>query len=1655
MKFRLVFLLFFASFNQALSQIASFITSKNQDCDILKVTLDASGSVGSPPLTYYWDFGNGNSASGTDKAIVDAIYVQPGNPVVKLRVIDATGNTSVTTMKVLHVLSGPQIDFSVSALSICPGKAVSFLNNTRPGSSPISGYIWEIGNNVTFRTKDASFAFPASGQYDVTLVVTDSNGCNEILKKEKLITVQNNLPVNFNADSTYSCPIPFQAQFHDLSDYSKSGGDQFAYQWDFGDGTTSTSQNPSKIYPSLGTYTVTFTATDVTNGCVSQKVKTNYITTGALPPKTSVSLAARHCESYVYTLDPNSNVLPARFSKSVDLGDGAVQVLGNEDKFTHTYTQSGVYIIKTTYSDPRNSACTLTGYDTLLVPSLGVDIMADQMSNCQVPMKVNFATKNIPDGAFYQWDFGDGTTSQLAAPQKTYTTKGIYSVKVSVWSKEGCIYAIEKNNFILAGELSPYFTSDAKRIQELPREFDTHPLKDSSSLWGGCAPFTVNFVNKTIGSGITYTWDFGDGSQSTSTRPTISHTYTTAGIYSPMLSANDGHGCSGVYACDSCVRVGQPPASTISSAGPDTVCCLYDKTFSANVDLKDVDLLWYDVSLNDGSSSGLTQAYYKDAYGKWVLEDNTGTLTPYSPPGLGLRYMQTNFAPIPGNRPDFYFYAYKNGCPSKIELPHYQDHVLPWGTFSPLSCELAEHLRAGDSLDFNKVGGNWLIGLDANGQPMKLSKAVVLFEFKSSSGCSIPIDSQVFTPSSLGFDITMGAFQKIQQAGLFPTIKLPSCAGIGDELITSTFLYTDDDAQIYYNHGKCLCQEHWPYKIANEALPVYSLSTRKGCPPLKVEFHSTNGSNVKWVFEDGTILSGNDVFHTFSLPGIYRFKNSTSACSTTKWTDSLEVLGSPLVQLKANQTLFCLNDTSTNKTIQLSALSTTNHDTLKLWKWDFGNGTTLVRSDSGKVTDTYTALDIPKDPTKGIYARLTVVDQFGCQSTDSLKILLRKTSPAFSLTQSPGCFDTLRITPLFLKFGPFSPYSGKLTINFQSHGKYVKVSDASLNALTGRAFLLDSSGSYQIEMNIVGDTLGACPSKVDTIILVNYQSLTAGFKILSGTTFSCVPALVETKDMSTLYGTNPITSWAWTFFNTNTKVQVKGTGSSPPPFALTDSGYYNISLAIQDKVGCKKMITKDSAIFITTLKGHIDSVTSPVCVGEKAYFKGVSSDSNEVYWDFGDGFVEPGREVYHAYVSGGERKISFIVTDSANCRKSFTDSIMVNEAPKFSLGQDTIICEGNAVLIKGPIHDHYSYAWNSGATTSSILASKPGVYSLIVRDTTMNCPASDSLLLHISSLPKLHIDSLSPVCLGETVTLRATLDSSAMHPIWRNNGLVIGKNAAVAWVVSNVYPVVLQVENSIHCTNRDSVRVPIIPTPQISLSNPQVCPGDSALLSPVVTNANSLFHYQWYQNSNLLPGDTFSTKRVREKGSYQVEYGKPHCLATAIAHFNFHSLPSTATNPSSVTFCEEYGTIDIDGGLANSYEWIPEGVTKRFLTVDKIGSYVLKIGNEFNCYAYDTVIVENRCGPKLYVPNAFTPEQEGDNQVHTIFAYNIGKFELLIFNRWGEVIYQTSDFRMPWNGYYRNELMPSGSYPWIITYSGNNPDYTTVHQLEGKVVLVR
>jgi PKD repeat protein len=405
--------------------------------------------------------------------------------------------------------------------------------------------------------------------------------------------------------------------------------------WDFGDGTTSTQQNPSHQYNSFGDYTVTLTATTSGPGCSNTLTKTNYVKIR----KTQVSIINAPdggCVPFTYSPIPNIQTVDSIASYAWDLGEpGATYNV----KFpTHTYNSTGNYDIKLTVT--TQSGC----IETINIPN-GV--------RTGVPPVVNFSyspttpacastTINFTDlstttpGAQVQWtwDFDDGTISPLQNPTHTFTDTGTLNVKLTV-SNNGC-----------AGS-----ASQTLQIRPPIAKFG-YTLNCNNRLE---VIFSDNSLTNSVYGPITYQWDFGDGTP-TSNLLTPTHTYASFGNYNVTLTVTNGP-CS--YSITNPVNVSNDQADFTINKNP--VCKNEVFTLTAiNSDPAVIASYTWTIGSNPPFNGSRSITYSLPATGIYDV-----TLTMVDIYGCILTKTVPNFITIVGPTADFVSAA-PGGCANKL-----------------------------------------------------------------------------------------------------------------------------------------------------------------------------------------------------------------------------------------------------------------------------------------------------------------------------------------------------------------------------------------------------------------------------------------------------------------------------------------------------------------------------------------------------------------------------------------------------------------------------------------------------------------------------------------------------------------------------------------------------------------------------------------------------------------------------------------------------------------------------------------------------------------------------------------------------------------------------------------------------------------------------
>lgn len=305
---------------------------------------------------------------------------------------------------------------------------------------------------------------------------------------------------------------PLTVAFRDLST-----GVPTSWTWDFGDGASSSAQNPTHTFDALGSYTVSLTAHNRHGSDTATRV--DYVLVDVIPPVADFDATPTGGLSplTVQFSDLSTGGLPTTWLW--DFGDGATST---QPSPSHVYTASGFYTVSLTVTNPYGSdqlvRTDLVAVD--LVPPIAA--FSASPTTGDSPYVVHFTDESVGGVATgWQWSFGDGYGSTAQHPDHTYTAEGTYSVRLTASNAYGADELL-KLGYVVVGPGPPVLA-----------DFSATPTS-------GPAPLTVQFTDLSIGNVASWVWEFDDGSSSDLPSPV--HTFTAPGEYNISLEVADPNG---------------------------------------------------------------------------------------------------------------------------------------------------------------------------------------------------------------------------------------------------------------------------------------------------------------------------------------------------------------------------------------------------------------------------------------------------------------------------------------------------------------------------------------------------------------------------------------------------------------------------------------------------------------------------------------------------------------------------------------------------------------------------------------------------------------------------------------------------------------------------------------------------------------------------------------------------------------------------------------------------------------------------------------------------------------------------------------------------------------------------------------------------------
>lgn len=1298
--------------------VASFTTSQDSGCAplLINFTNTSSGAI-----SYQWSLGNGNNSTLTNPS---TSYINSGTYTVTLIATSATGIKD-TASGTITILGDPIANFTANISSICASEAV-ILTNTSVGAT---SYIWDFGDGSSSTLTNPLHYYNSPGTYNVKLIATNIYGCQDIEIKSNFITVNPTPTATISATPYSTCDVNTIFQF------TGTANNIATWSWNFGDGSTSTLQNPTHQYSGSGSYPIRLIVTSV-NGCLDTAYASNNITIGnSLIPSFTMSDSGG-CGNVTIQFDCT---VPNATSWLWNFGDGTTSTLDNP---VHAYNTVGAYTVTL-------SVTTLSGCNgTVTVPNIVqvdgmpiVNFSVVQDSGC-APYTAQFV--NLSTGAStFLWKFGNGDSSLLNNPTTTYTQGGFFSVTLTATSPYGCQLSQTKNQIVRVFAPDASFTA-APRI--------------------GCPGMTVQFTHNGSSTNISsYLWSFGDGTTSTLSNPT--HTYNTIGTYTAWLIVTHSFGCKDTVYKANHIKV---VSGTTNYTLPDTmfVCqnnpiAFTDPTIGSNA--------W---TWSFGNGSGST---------------SQSPSTIYTTPGVYIVTLQTSMAG--GCVQNFNPYAIVKVIPF-VPFPinitfgsTCKPYVL---NFSTLTQNIViYHWNFGDGTTSSlpspshtySQSGTYTITLNmtiGGGCLTSLSKTITL-------GYTNPAQASTY-------DLCLGSPVSFTLNNLAAFVAATWKFGDGSSSNQLQPSHTYSLAGSYQvqlitrDTAGCLDTFNLAQPVVvNNPLPSFTAPS-VACinTPFTFQNTSLNASTFVWDFGDGTTSTDSIPTHTYQQAGVYTISitGTKNSCSVTSVSTNFLTVANP-------KSVFTY---TTNGQCMPVTVSYTDQSAPAIvqWLWNFGNG-----SSSTLQNPIYTYLT---DPTDSI--ELIITDINGCRDSSKLKPFPFYAAGASidqatgclphistftdlsngaigwnwsfgdgstSTTQNPshlystdghfdvtliaefpnGCFDTIVYhdmihvsKPVADFFSPSLAGCSPTQISFVNTTTDAtqfnwEFGDGGTSSNINPQHIYNIPGTYTITLTATNSY--GCK---DTMVKSAYIFIPGTYTRFNISTL----AACQNENIAFTDSSIGAIQWSWDF----------GDGSIDsiryPTHIYPDTGNYTITLITRDSIGCTSSYIYPLALRVHPIPTAAASVADSVgCNSFSASFINNSLGAIQYVWSFGDGDTSTVQNPSHTYLQSGQFTPQLIAITSFGCKDTFqfNSSIDVLQTPEaIIISSDTTGCNPTSLQFNdGSLSvQNASYIWtcsNGDAGTNSTFSpqfSAAGNYTVTLVTTNAN-GCSDTAVQNITIHP--------------------------------------------------------------------------------------------------------------------------------------------------------------------------------------------------------------------------------------------------------------------------------------------------------------------------------
>ena len=507
---------------------------------------------------------------------------------------------------------------------------------------------------------------------------------------------------------------------------------------------------------------------------------------------------------------------------------------------------------------------------------------------------------------------------------------------------------------------------------------------------------------------------------------------------------------------------------------------------------------------------------------------------------------------------------------------------------------------------------------------------------------------------------------------------------------------------------------------------------------------------------------------------------------------------------------------------------------------------------------------------------------------------------------------------------------------------------------------------------------------------------------------------------------------------------------SNPSHTFSTAGIFTVKFVVNRGTSCADSTTTNVSVFPGFFPDF--SSTSPSCKGIPVQFTDQTlanyGNVNNWHWDFGISGINSDTSIInnpsYTYSQAGNYTATLIVGSDKGCQDTLLRSITIVDKPLLNVTNDTLMCSQDNMQLNASTSIPGTYVWTPNYNISNTNIPNPVVTPDV--DTTyyisysdnFGCTNTDSVRVRVVDTVTLKTYNDTTICRTDGIELNIT--GNALQFIWTPPITLSNPNIRTPIATPTNPVTTYYVQGNIgSCFRRDSIIVTTIPYPNPSKKNDTlICWGTPAFLSASGGSIYSWTPITFLNNPNISnpisvnPSANFIDYIVAIRDTL----GCPKPVYDTIRVTIDHIIANAGPQDTAVVLNQP---LQLQATGSSNYNWTPitqwlsnTAISNPVALPQDNVTYYVTVSNNIGCFGQDSIHVKlYKVLPDFFVPNAFSPNGDGLNEIIKPLAIGLKSVDLfVIYNRWGQLLFSTNQIGVGWDGKYKGKIQESATYVW-------------------------